>query len=244
MALFTVKKSLGAGCLLAMALSAQAGYFSGPWRVEFGVGGAQATAPKNIKVDNNGVHPEDTMTANNSPANGTVTIGVSRPMFMLGRTAHIGVQYNTISAQTISGMIDEYSNPHFYNYTYRYHVRRHTFLASYEIPLFRVPSALDPYIVAGLGVSLNTGTDYSQTPEPGIKPMDYPKYKSHTSTHFAYQVGFGFRYLLMKSVSLFAQYSYMHAGDVVLGKRAYASSSQPKQSLQYQSALFGIGYTF
>lgn len=104
-----------------------------------------------------------------------------------------------------------------------------------------------PYVLFGLGFSINQLGDYNETTPAGsgIVPVT-PQFQHHTDTHFAYSFGVGMQHTLLTSqggntLALAVEYRYMNWGEMGLGP---APGQETSQSIQYntvQSNLIDAG---
>jgi len=108
-----------------------------------------------------------------------------------------------------------------------------------------------PYILAGLGVTWNKTSSYSESPtNPTLTAAPVPvPFNGTTTTNFAYELGIGVQVLLYKTshqnnINLFLDYRYMNWGQMRLGTTPLQTTSRGPDLGRLQTQIFSIGLEY
>lgn len=216
----------------------------GPWQAAAALGMALPFKAGNSSITNNGPYPADAYSADNPSGLLTLDIAALRAFTLKNHINQVGVHYNMSRSQTVSGSIDEFGLAGFNNYTYQYTIARQSLLVSYEWGILTRNEQWQPYVLAGLGLSLNKASGYSQTPVAGLTPVNTsPAYTPKTSIQPTFELGAGVRYHINALWQVNAEYQYLNAGKAELGTGIYGSSTLG-QTVQYNMFLLGVSRQF
>lgn len=152
----------------------------------------------------------------------------------------VGLHYNFSNQYSVKGDLIEFNLPQFNNYTYEYDVQHHAMLATLTDDIYH-GKTLSPFMLLGVGVSLNTASGFGLTPKAGITTPRALSYQANTKTQFAWEAGLGLRYTISNHYSATLSYVYADMGDAKLGANNFNESGL-EQHLHYQTALLGIIY--
>ena len=227
-----------------LAASTTHAFTLSPWELSASVGLSQPFKSNTAYINNNGPYPADAYLADKEGSPVALDLALIKPFLTQQHTSVFGLHYNTTLGQKHTGTIAEYNLPQFENYRYQYTLSRQTLLASYQFNLTTVDKPWQPYILGAVGLSMNSASSYSQSPETGVTtPMASPRYGNHTHISSAFEAGFGVAKKINPNVQLHIQYTYLDAGKASLGQGIYGEDA-PGQTLQYNMIMFGADYRF
>lgn len=161
----------------------------------------------------------------------------------------LGFRYMYVYTMTTKGYINQYSLPDFRNYSFSYDIQQQNLLAILKADIVRWRNFM-PYLMGGLGISMNSTSSYGESPTQGVTPRVNPGFGSYTNYNFAYTAGAGIDWIVQDNVWINIEYSYSDFGSVTTGKgRNYAtltdsnfSSSNLKNSITANTLLLGVTY--
>jgi opacity protein-like surface antigen len=156
----------------------------------------------------------------------------------------LGLDYTYAFPSTVNGNIQLLSTPKLENYSYQYKLNRQTFLLMGKVDLYNFHNFM-PFLLGGIGVSMNSVTGYNETQiSNGLSHFD-PKYTNATTTHLAYAIGAGLDYKISDNLWLSGTYRYDFLGYAETGKgTGIYDHSSLKQKLQANEFLLGVNYVF
>lgn len=192
-----------------------------------------------------GILPPDGYSQTSNATETMIDVSVARHFNTSGKYfSHyqVGLDYNfNVSAQQIKGEINEFGLSQFNNYNYDYDIQRRTLLANFSADIYH-GKVLSPYVLAGIGVSINRITGFNAMAKPNIGPVRIDlDFANKTTTSFAYQAGLGLRYQTNAHTSLALSYRYLDAGKAKLGANRF-SVTGPNTKLRYNIIMFGMDY--
>ena len=158
----------------------------------------------------------------------------------------LALRYQHIFKNNISGMVTQYSDPEFTNYSYTWGVSADVLSLYFKLDLV-LYGRLMPYVDMGLGVSFNQSHAYNETALPNVMARYSPDFASKTSNQFTYNVGAGLDYLLTTNLIMSAGYSYQSFGTLSsgYGQNPNWGNTQIKLGKIYSNMGFiGISYLF
>lgn len=158
----------------------------------------------------------------------------------------LALRYEHIFKKNIAGMVTQYSDPEFTNYSYTWGMRADVISLDFKLDLVRY-NRLMPYVDSGLGVSFNHAYAYNETAFPNVLARYSPHFASKTNHQFAYHVGAGLDYRLTRNLLLSAGYRYQSLGKLFsgYGQGPNWSNTQIKLDKIYSNMGFmGISYVF
>lgn len=156
----------------------------------------------------------------------------------------LGLTYQHLFSTNVGDTVMQYSEPEFTNYSYGWDVSSNVWLASLKVNLIEYHK-VSPYLTGGLGASLNTASNYSETPLAGLTATRVsPGFSSNTVTQFAYMVGAGVDYEIAPQILLSAEYQYKDLGNVRSGTGSAEWSDQSLNlgTLHSSAVLFNMSY--
>ncbi|MCW8400241.1 SPOR domain-containing protein [Legionella sp. PATHC038] len=128
----------------------------------------------------------------------------------------LALRYEHVFTKNIHGMVTQYSDPEFTNYSYSWGIEADVISVYSKLDLVRIGRFM-PYVDLGLGVSFNRSHNYNESALPDVTPRYSPDYASKRTNHFTYNLGAGLDYLLTQNLLLSAGYSYQSFGNVSSG---------------------------
>ncbi len=129
----------------------------------------------------------------------------------------VGVRYLSASSTKVSGYINQYSLPAFYNYNFSYDVQLSNLMGILKADIYRLNNVM-PYLLVGAGAGVYSASNYTEQATSGVTPRVSPAFASTSGTNFSYQLGAGIDVAVWKTVSINFEYDYIHYGTVQTGK--------------------------
>ena len=157
----------------------------------------------------------------------------------------LGIRYQHLFQNTISGDIEQYSLPQYQNYSYTWGNSANTLTVFTKLNLFNY-SHISPYVEAGLGVSFNQTMQYQETAFSGVTPRTSPDFGAGTNTAFAYHAGAGIDIPLTNQWTASVGYEYQNLGGVTskAGADSWSNTTLSLGNYQLNSVLVRINYLF
>lgn len=157
----------------------------------------------------------------------------------------VNAYYNEISR---NGSVYEYSLPDFNNATYNMKIKSYRIMLDTEWVLHPLFFGVMPFVEAGVGGAQNT-LNFQNIPRPNIgADGGYYNLPNHTNTHFAYELGAGFKMLASNHLMISARYLFADPGNANSGvsdnNTGVLLANPVNTNLQSQSVLFGLSYLF
>ena len=157
---------------------------------------------------------------------------------------NVGLRYQHLFNQNLSGDITQYSLPEFNNYTYQWGVSFEVLSLHSKVDIMKWEHLL-PYVDADLGVSFNHQTKpYQETPKIGITPRISPGYTASHQGQFSYTLGVGLDWEVNSQVILSAGYDYQSFGQLSSGQgqSTWAGRRLNSGNLTSNTVLMGLTY--
>lgn len=127
-------------------------------------------------------------------------------------TLSLGAEFFYLNSR-YQGQVWELNLPEFYNYNYQIKAENLNFLLTLGLHLPSPGYQLDPFILAGLGVSL-TNLHYQETALPGIDPASVLGLSPNLNKNLGYELGLGIKRPLNEHLALLFRYHFLNAGRV------------------------------
>ncbi|WP_019215533.1 outer membrane protein [Legionella tunisiensis] len=157
----------------------------------------------------------------------------------------VGIHYSHFFSRKIKGQIMQYSLPEFTNYNYQWNLSSDLILASSKINVLEIHHVM-PFVQAGIGVSINHMSEYSESVLPNVTPRINPGFSNHNRTTFAYQLGAGLDWAVKPQWLLSVGYEYTDLGKFSSGPglQEWSSATLSSRTLTSNAAIFGMTYLF
>lgn len=137
-------------------------------------------------------------------------------LFTQNAWVSLGLQAGYTQAVNMAGTVRPlyYLNPGFDTLNYTYSIRSIPLLVVGQLG-YTLRNKWQPYVIGGLGVSLNRASDYNEIPtNSGNTAMAMRSmFGDYTNTAFAYTLGLGISYLLIPSTSVGVEYRFASYGS-------------------------------
>jgi opacity protein-like surface antigen len=155
----------------------------------------------------------------------------------------LGLRYQHLFAQNLTGTIQQYSLAEFNNYTYNWETSADVLSLYSKVDLFQYKRVM-PYIDAGIGTSFNNASIYKETALTGVTPRISPSFQSQTQSNFAYNVGAGIDVLLSPQVIVSVGYDYQSYGSMASGngQSTWSGTQLNLGNLASNTALLSVTY--
>lgn len=158
---------------------------------------------------------------------------------------NIGIDFSySFSPSKAHGIVEKYSDPVFRNYDFNYKLQSHTFMVQGILDVYK-HNLFIPYVSVGLGFSLNSFSDYSESARSGVSmPRINPDFSDKIDFIPIYQVGLGVYINLDRRLRLNFGYRFGHSGDFESGsgKDAYDAVNLKNRTELHQTLIVGINY--
>lgn len=138
------------------------------------------------------------------------------------------------------GQVWELNLPEFYNYNYQIKAENLNFMLTMGLHLPSPGYQIDPFLLAGLGVSL-TNLHYQETALAGIDPASVLGLNPILNHKLGYELGLGLKKPLNEQFALMFRYHFLDAGTVHTN-RADNLRSPIQWRLSSNNFLFGVQY--
>lgn len=155
----------------------------------------------------------------------------------------LGLKYQHLFSQDITGQVMQYSVPRYTNYSYRWDVQVDALLAFAKLELVKL-GFLTPYINGGIGVSRNHSASYHEIAYPGIDVRDSPAFGSHTKSQFTYDLGIGINVAMNPNIIVSLGYDYQNFGKLSSGSGQAQWVSQQLNLGNLKANEFVLGATY
>lgn len=157
----------------------------------------------------------------------------------------LGVMWQYLFKNNLTGQITQYSDPTFLNYNYQLSTTSNVILGYSKINLLSYKKLL-PYFNVGLGGSINNTKKYHEEALEFVTARVSPQFQKQTNTQFAYLLGAGIDVLANDNLSISAGYNYLNIGSLSTG---YGLSTWSAARLNYGSSstnevLLTLNYKF
>lgn len=128
----------------------------------------------------------------------------------------LGLRYEHIFTKNVTGMVTQYSDPAFANYSYTWGINADVISLYSKFDFLQISRCM-LYVDFGLGISFTQSHAYNETAFPSVIARTSPDYASSVNKQLAYNVGAGLDYVLSKDFLLSAGYTYQFFGNLVSG---------------------------
>ncbi len=158
----------------------------------------------------------------------------------------LALRYEHVFTTAITGMVTQYSDPDFTNYSYTSNVSSNVISLYSKLDFVRF-NRLMLYVDLGVGISFNQNQGYSETALPNVIARYSPNYASRTNTQFAYNAGAGLEYIVTNNLIVSAGYSYQSFGNFSSGSGQnpnWGNTQIKLGRLNSNIGLIGISYLF
>lgn len=157
----------------------------------------------------------------------------------------LNIHYMHVFSSSLSGMVDEYSLPDYKNYNYQMDLSANNLHTLLKLDLYRFQRVM-PYIEGGIGIGINSLSNYQEQPIVGIFPRVTPNFNNNRQVNFSYAVGGGLDFILSPHWWLTLGYQYINQGSTTSGVRTdgLASNTLHLDNIQKQVVFGGISYQF
>ncbi|MES2217240.1 MAG: SPOR domain-containing protein [Pseudomonadota bacterium] len=157
----------------------------------------------------------------------------------------VGLRYQHLFATNIGQQVTQFSTPEFTNYNYTLNVASDVLLLATKLNLFQLGQIL-PFINAGVGISFNRVSNYSETPLAGVTGRDTPGFANNSSHGFAYSIGAGLDWRVQSQLIMSLNYEFQGLGSINTRNGVDSWSAVHLHSGTYQSnnVLLSMSYLF
>lgn len=171
----------------------------------------------------------------------TVMFGVGATTYEKNKLLlNTGARYFSTTSFLFNGNVWQLSNPNFNNLSYRYRVKSDVILI--ENAISYTQHLIQPSFIVGLGYANNTASHYQVTPLYTHETPALQTFSSKSTSQFAYEVGVGLDYLLLKPAVLELAYRFVGAGKGYLGYSSIQNTTGRLSTgnINYQTISLGI----
>ena len=124
----------------------------------------------------------------------------------------LAMRYEYLSPTKISGSIDQYTLPGYYNYNYQMNASAHVFTLLSKVDLVTFGS-FAPYVSVGVGIARDRLYNYQETDIPPAN-RDSAGFGDSSHMNFAFNLGAGLDYFINDNVSLALGYEHDDLGSL------------------------------
>ncbi len=151
-----------------------------------------------------------------------------------------GVRYFSTSNLLVEGNIWQLHMPEFNNLSYSYRVKSDLILAENAISYTK--HMIQPNFILGLGYASNKAGDFRPSPLYSHAAPALKVFTSERTAQFAYEVGAGIDYALLKPAVIELAYRFIGAGKGYLGYSAIQNTEERLSTgnIYYQTISLGI----
>ncbi|MDQ8038801.1 MAG: outer membrane beta-barrel protein [Rickettsiella sp.] len=157
----------------------------------------------------------------------------------------LGFEYSYDMPAKVKGVIEEFSDPEQTNFKYKYKVDHHNLRLIGKADLYRWQNLM-PYVSAGMGVSWNRFSDYSEQAISELpSPRPNPAFTNKTESNFSYSLGTGLDYIFNKNLWGGLGYRYDHFGWGKTGDtNAEFADKSLKNTSRAHTIILSLRYLF
>lgn len=218
------------------------------WFVGASGGASWLSGSSNMTINNGYDTSPDTYSINSLDTTGNISAEAG---YRFGRESRYlpyiswDLQYLHVFSSSLSGVVDEYSLPHYKNYNYQMNFDANDIHTLLKLDFYQFNRFM-PYLEGGIGVGINTLAGYQEQPVTGIYPRVSPDFKSNTEVSFSYVVGTGLDFIISPHWWITLGYKYINQGNVTSGQRTdgFSSHTLDPGHIQNQMIFGGISYQF
>ena len=157
----------------------------------------------------------------------------------------LGLRYQHLLSNTISGRITQYSEPLFDNYTYHWSIQADVISAYTKLQIAQWGPIM-PYVNGGVGTSFNRSGAYSETADTDVTERISPAFTSSSATNFAYDIGLGVDFAVNSQIIVSLGYDFQNIGPFSSGPGVSTWSGERLKlgSTNVNTGLIGLTYLF
>jgi len=155
----------------------------------------------------------------------------------------LALRYQYLAPANLSGTLTQYSASSYTNYNYTWKYLSNLVLLFGKVELIDW-SFLKPYISLGLGVAINTNSNYSETVISPVTPRLSPNFAKTSNNNLAYTLGIGFNFPIHTLFFLSLGYEYQNLGKIRsgFGVDTWSNSRLSFGNYESNNLLFSLNY--